>query len=151
MRTYITIVFGLIIAAGSVVSNAAATGIRGALERLVRHPDSEQRFIVIEEAASGKFIQFDMQDRQLMLDLPLLALTPEESTRATKLFASMGLAQPAIDLSTHPASGQVQKTTTWRLGLGDDVDKAATLAERILREVYGLPAHAALAITEASR
>ena len=151
MRTFITVVLGLALAAWSVVSDANANEVREALERLIQHENREQRFVVIEDPASGKFMQFDMQHRQLMLDLPLLALSPEESTRASKLFASIGLDRPVIDVSTDPVTGQVQKTTTWRLGLGDDVEKAVALAERILREVYGFPARTTVVITEASR
>jgi hypothetical protein len=125
--------------------------IRSALERLLRDEHRDLRFVVIADAASGKFVQFDMQDRQIMLDLPVQALSAEESARARPFFAEMGLAQPVLDVSIDPATGARQETVTWRLGFDLDVDRAAATAARVLREVHGLPADAALEITEGLR
>jgi len=151
MRVLTAFLFMLVLMAGSTGASAQGTDIKGALERLVAHPERQSRFVVIDHLATGKFVQFDFTNNQILIDLPVTALTADELERARSLFASSGVASPNVITDQHAETGEEWAITTYQLGFGSDSAGATDFANRVMREVYLLPRDAPLAVTEGSR
>lgn len=107
-----------------------ASALRALLNR--SNPDS---FVVFEEHASGKFLQFvGSSEEPLLLDLPTVGLTPDERRRATALFRELsGGGQ------TFSEPDDADEFPGYQHESGRDADAAAELAMRVFREVYLLP------------
>src|SRR5688572_7287657 len=96
MRVLAALFISLLIAACSIGSDARAADIQPALDRLLAHPEREKRFVAIDHQSTEKFVQFDFESGELVIDLPVIALTKEELERASALFASVDVSGPTV-------------------------------------------------------
>jgi GrpB-like predicted nucleotidyltransferase (UPF0157 family) len=151
MRILPALLLGLVLVASPVESGAQPAEIQRAVDAFIALPDRQDRFIVVEHPASGKFLQFEFEGSDLVIDLPVIALSEAEQRRALLVFASVGVDAPTEYSYRNEVSGPLQVITTWRCTFGTDARAAAGLAERIVREVYLLPADEALVVTEGFR
>lgn len=151
LRRVPALLLGLVLAANPVEAGSQAGEIQRAVDAFVALPDRQERFIVIEHPATGKFVQFEFDAGDLVIDLPVVALDEAEQARAAIVFASVGVAAPAHYGYRNEASGPTMTITTWRQAFGTDARAAASLAERIIREVFLLPDDTALVVTEGTR
>lgn len=151
MRVPVASLLGLLLIAGSAGIPARAAEIGQTLARWLALPDRDDRFVVIEHAASGKFVQFEIEHDELVVDLPVIALDEAERARAAAVFASVGVDAPIEYRYQNEESGPELTITTYRLGFGSDPEAAADFVARIVREVYLLPSLDALVVTEGIR
>lgn len=150
-RAIAALLLGLVLTAGPVDCWAQSAEIQRAVDDFVALPDRHERFIIIEHPESGKFVQFEFDAGELVIDLPVVALDEVERGRAAVVFASVGVDAPTEYGYRNEEAGPDLTITTWRRAFGSDARAAGGFAQRILREVYLLPAEAALVVTEGSR
>jgi hypothetical protein len=106
--------------------------IETALQRLLSYK-GPGGFVIVEEAASGRFVQFaGSASEGIEIDLPAVTLSTEEYDRATELFAALGV----------PPGPE-----GFRMELKPDAEHAARLAVRVLREVFEVAESAELNVT----
>lgn len=151
MRILPALLLGLVLATHPVEAGAQAGEIQRAVDAFVALPDRQDRFIIIEHPATGKFVQFEFDAGDLVIDLPVVALSETEQQRASVVFASVGVDGPTQYEYSNEESGPTLTITTWRRAFGTDARAAAGLAERIVREVYLLPVEASLVVTQGLR
>jgi|APFre7841882724_1041349.scaffolds.fasta_scaffold28187_1 GrpB-like predicted nucleotidyltransferase (UPF0157 family) len=151
MRISAALLLGLVLVANPVESGAQSGEIQRAVEAFVALPDRQDRFIVIEHPANGKYVQFEFDGSDLVIDLPVIALDEAEQQRASAVFASVGIDVPTEYSYRNEESGPKLEIRTWRRAFGMDARAAAGFAERIVREVYLLPTDASLVVTEGDR
>ena len=97
-----------------------------ALEGVMQRTN-EDAFVIFEDKATEKFVQFaGGKGQSLLMDLPLRPLTPEEAERAKAFFSSLGVEAPEGDFPSYSVD------------FGSDAPKAADAALRVFREVYAL-------------
>lgn len=99
-------------------------GLRALLERA-----PAQGFVVFEDKATKKFVQFAGGAGRMILDFPLVDLSEAEQRRAGEFFARHGFVQ------TSDGDGM----QVYRLDFENDVDRATEIAMEIFRDVHGLP------------
>jgi hypothetical protein len=121
--------------------------VEEALDRLLGR--GEGAFVVFEDLASGKFVQFSGSiDEPLLLDLPLQELSDVELGRAEILFRDLGVDYREWPVLDGPG-GQVAGTQGgFQLELGQDTKRGAGLTLRIFAEVFRLPADFLLSLEE---
>lgn len=151
MRILPALLLGLVLVASPIESGAQPAEIQRAVDAFVALPDRQDRFIVIEHPATGKFVQFEFDAGDIVIDLPVVALDEAEQERAAAVFASVGVDAPTQYEYSNEESGPTLTITTWRRAFGTDTRAAAGLAERIVREVYLLPVDDALLVTQGLR
>lgn len=142
----------LCLGACGAASEAALDGacdpeVKAALGRLLERPAEEWAFVIVEHAASQKYVQFAMEGDELFTDLPLVALSPDEQERARLLFAELGVRGPVTVEAPSP-SGGVDEVSTFQKRFGRDTDEACRFVARALREVYLLPEGTQVSILE---
>lgn len=150
-RILATLLLGLVLAASPVESGAQSGEIARAVDAFVALPDRQDRFLVIEHPATGKFLQFEFDGSDLVIDLPVVALDAAEQQRAAAVFGSVGVDAPTDYAYSNEESGPTLRILTWRRAFGTDARAAAALAERIAREVFLLPADESLVVTQGYR
>jgi hypothetical protein len=109
--------------------------IRSALEALARR-SSDDAFVIFEQKRSGKFVQF-AGGGNLLLDLPLEALSGVEQSRARALFSARGVTPT-----------EVGDHTTLQLDLEADVERATEMTLLVFREVFRIDGEFELVVTE---
>ena len=132
--------------------------IKNALEMLTTNK-GEDWFTVLEEPKSEKFIQFTYDEGYgLQLDLPVVALQPEELEKAEKLMGEYGISKREIeppeddccccsdehehgeDCDCNCCDGE-EKCTEKFESFNEKIesnDKAVEIAYRVFKEVYGM-------------
>ena len=122
--------------------------VRAALVRLLSRPSGA--FVIIEDARSGKFVQFaGSKEEPLLLDLPSQTLSPDEMTKAKAVFSDLGYPGPeTYETQEFPGGPPAGEETSFMVKFEQDVDKATELAVAILHRVYGLDENAKLKLTE---
>lgn len=94
----------------------------------------EGAFVVVEHAASGKFVQcMGSREEPLVLDLPRQTLSPADYERAKRLFDSL--------------DGASESDVGFTVECGRDVDRAAEIVMRVFREIYDLAADAPVVVS----
>ena len=123
--------------------------IEAALQALLQ-PTNEDAFVIFEDRATGKFVQFTgSAEEPLLLDLPLQALDTAERQRAQDLFRTFSLpGATAADLYDKPGGTIVGQQVSYQLECGKDCTHAAETAMRIFEVVYGLPSAFDLIVEE---
>ncbi len=97
--------------------------ITSSLQSLLQRSGDDEAWIIIQEEATSKFVQFaGLDGGVLLLDLPVQTLSPEEHVRAQQLL--LGLA------------GSAETEFGFEMKISHDTEKAAGVAIRVLREVY---------------
>src|SRR5262245_49775606 len=93
--------------------------------------DPPDAFVILEHAATRRFVQFRRSDAGVMLDFPLRELTDDEQQRARALFAASALPNPT-------SAGEDGTSNTCEYDFGADLERAAGVADEIFRKVFGL-------------
>ena len=142
--------------------------IKNAIEMLTTNKGDDW-FTVLEEPETEKFIQFTYDEGYgLQLDLPVVALKPEELEKAEKLMAEYGIAKKVIEPSEddcccceeehdhehgeHCDCGcnceeeEDMKFESFNEKM-DNNDKAVEIAYRVFKEVYDLSDDTAINVT----
>jgi hypothetical protein len=92
-------------------------------------------FVIFEDSASGRFVQFAGSSREpLLLDLPSKGFSPDEAARAKAFFDPMGV---------QPAGKFLSYNTTF-----ESPEEATNTVLAIFREVFGYSEVPNLKITE---
>ncbi len=138
MRALSKFLGGVFLAACCTGAQAQGVDIKAALDRILAHPARDERFVVVDDPDSGKFVQFDMRNDEIAIDLPVVALSAAERERATTLFASAGVSGPRTVTDQQP-DGREWPLATFQLGFGGDSARAAEFATRVMQEVFLLP------------
>lgn len=133
---------------GAAFGKGCDPDVEAALSRLIERPADEWAFVIVEHAASEKFVQFATESGALFTDLPLVALAPDERERARALFAELGVPAPITAGAPTPGSGEPYEVSTFQKRFGTDTKAACRFADRVLREVYLLPEEAPVSIIE---
>lgn len=143
--------------------------IKNAIELLTTNK-GEDWFTVLEEPKSDKFIQFTFDEGYgLQLDLPVVALQPEELEKAEKLMAEYDISKKVIEPSEddccccgedhdhdhddHCNCGcedddeECNETYECFNEKIEDNNKAVEIAYRVFKEVYGLSDDTAINVT----
>jgi hypothetical protein len=117
--------------------------VEEALDRLLTR--GGDAFVVFEDTASGKFVQFSgSMDEPLLLDLPGQELSDVELGRAEVFFRDLD-----VSLASDGQGGQTSRTEgSFQLLLGQDTKRGADLTLRIFAEVFQLSADLSLSIEE---
>lgn len=102
--------------------------VRDALHRLMQRTNDDA-FLVIEEPSSSKFVQFVGDAHGVIVDMPLVNLTPAELQRAEALFAARPGLQRAKD------SNGIESL---QLDFAADVQLATQFTFDIFAQVYQL-------------
>ena len=141
--------------------------IQNAIEMLTTNKGDDW-FTVLEEPKTEKFIQFTFDESYgLQVDLPVVALKPEELEKATKLMAEYGIAKRELEppeddccccgdeeehgenCNCNCCDGEEkceEKFESFNEKM-EDKNKAVELAYRVFKEVYGLSDDAAINVT----
>ena len=129
-------------------SETVRAALNRLLTRVILRPSGG--FVIIEDAQSGKFVQFaGSEEEPLLLDLPSQTLSPDEMAKAKALFAELGYAGPeSYQVQESPGGPDDSEQTSFSVKFRQDVDKATELAVAILHRVYGLDGNAKLKLTE---
>lgn len=112
---------------------------------------NKDAFVIFEEKRSGKYVQFaGSANEDLLLDLPSQTLTEEEMKRAEVLFRGLGIPGPeTYEMYTDESMETVAGTqTSFHMGLGRDVVRAAEVTLAIFERVYQFPPDFPLALDE---
>lgn len=147
MRILATLILCLGLFASSFASDPKVTNTQHALDRLIAHPDREDRFVIVDHLSSEKFVQFDFEDDEVVVDLPILALIGAEQERAAALVASVGVERPSV-VTEASETEEAPTFATYRLGFGKNSARATAFAARVFKEVYLLPPDARFVVTE---
>lgn len=120
-----------------------------ALRRLLER-ESDDAFVIVEHAPTGKFVQFVGSSTQpLLLDLPLQPLVSVEVRRAAALFEELGVQLESWPVLDQPEGSVVGTQSGLQVAFErQEVAQAAALALRVFTEVYKLPADFPLSIEE---
>ena len=140
--------------------------IKNAIEMLTTNK-GEDWFTVLEEPKSEKFIQFTYDEGYgLQVDLPVVALQPEELAKAEKLMGEYGISKRVMeppeddccccgedhehgehcDCGCEDDEESDEKFESFNEKV-DDNNKAVEIAYRVFKEVYGLPDDTAINVT----
>ena len=140
--------------------------IKKAIEMLTTNK-GEDWFTVLEEPKSEKFIQFTYDEGYgLQVDLPVVALQPEELAKAEKLMGEYGIAKRVMeppeddccccgedhehgehcDCGCEDDEESDEKFESFNEKV-DDNNKAVEIAYRVFKEVYGLTDDTAINVT----
>ncbi len=112
------------------------------------HRRNDDAFVIVHHAGTDQFVQFG-SDESLRLDLPCLALSQEEAARASEAFAELGVRGPNEYEAPDPtAKDVIRHSASFQKLLGTDVAVAASLALKVMRDVYELPNDFQLTIEE---
>ena len=102
-------------------------------------------FVIFEDPRSGKFVQFAGASKEnLLLDLPTLPLSDDETARAREFFKQFGIESPVLYEADNAKKGIVQKFISFQMDLGKDTERAARLVAAIFHQVYQFPPDTAL-------
>jgi hypothetical protein len=117
--------------------------VEEALDRLLTR--GGEAFVVFEDKASGKFVQFSgSMDEPLLLDVPSQELSDVEFERARTFFRDLD-----VSFTSDGQNGQVSGIEgSFQLLLGQDTKRGADLTLCIFAEVFQLPAEFSLSIEE---
>lgn len=125
----------------------SATTIKEALDSLLAQPDDACAFVIVEDAASKKFVQFvGSLDRPLLLDLPAQTLSEVEFYRAVAFFKRRGVVGEENEMLDKPGGRVVGEQFTFQLQLASSSD-AIEVVDALFEEVYQLPDCRLLATT----
>lgn len=115
------------------------TAIKTALASVLVQPDDACAFVVIEDTATRKFVQFvGSLERPLLLDLPAQALSEAEFYRAVAFFRRRGVVGQEYELLDQPGGRPVSELFTFQLPMRS-VDEAADVVFAVFEQVYLLP------------
>ena len=99
---------------------------------------STDPFLIVENPRTQDFIQFYNEDGKILLDLPEIALTPDEINRAQSYFADCGIKPKKTD-AKDPETGETLTYKTWAETYPpEDIDRALNIALGALFEIYGI-------------
>jgi hypothetical protein len=122
--------------------------IESALVALLnRH--NEDAFVIFEEKATGKFVQFAGSSQEdLLLDLPSQTLDRAEMARAITYFLEVGIEADVYDVFDRPGATVVGQQCSFQHSFGRDARTAAEIASAVFLRVYRFPVDFDLVITE---
>jgi hypothetical protein len=113
--------------------------VRKALDSLLAQPVDAGAFVIIEDAASQKFVQFiGSLSRPLLLDLPWQTFSEAEFYRAVAFFKKRGVVGQEYETLDAPGGRPVGTQYSFQLQL-DSVSAAIEVVHALFREVYELP------------
>ncbi len=125
---------------------ANADKMERALDALLAQTN-EDAFVIFEETSTKKFVQFAGNDHeQLLLNLPAQTLNATELEKAKTLFKEYAIEFKAIPATRAWPIPTLQKE--FDMKLCRDTKKAALIAMRIFKEVYGFSDNFSLGIEE---
>lgn len=102
-------------------------------------------FVIFEAPRSEKVVQFaSASEENLLLDLPTLPLSDNETARAREFFKQFGIESPVLFEADNVEKGIVQKFISFQMDLGKDTERAARLVAAIFQQVYQFPPDTAL-------
>jgi hypothetical protein len=122
--------------------------IQAALAALLeRH--NEDSFVIFEEKASAKFVQFARaQHGSLLLDLPSQTLNAAETARAQAFFLDLGVRATVEAALDRPGGRVVGRQRAFQMRFGQDVGRAADVTAAVFDRVYRFPLDFELVVTE---
>jgi hypothetical protein len=122
--------------------------IESALTALLERQNKDG-FVILEEKASGKFVQFCGSAREgLLLDLPCQALGGAEMERAKAYFLELGVRPEGSDVSDGPGGKVVGRQFSFQKRFGREARAAADVTIEVFRDVFRFPADFELVVTE---
>ncbi len=105
---------------------------------MLAQPEDAGAFVIIEDAASQKFVQFvGSIHRPLLLDLPVQALSEAEFYRAVAFFKRDGVVGQEYEMLDAPGGRPVSEQFTFQLQL-ESVSAAIEVVHALFLEVYRL-------------
>ena len=121
----------------SELTNQQKEEIRSALESLLQK-EGLDAFVIIDETNSGKFVQFAVNENQLLFDLPTGQLNDNQLDKAKSILAEFEIFH------------QVQRNEfgVFTKEIGGDVDLAIEIVERLIKEVFNIEGNIKLLIEE---
>lgn len=124
--------------------SSCAESLEASLQGLVGLPESTWRFVILEEPASGSFIQFGWWG-SVVVDLPIVALNLEQQALAARVFEKLGSANPLIDPG--PPDAEAEPMQVLRHDFGRDTAAASRFGCNALRSIYKIAEDLPLEIT----
>ncbi len=116
-------------------------GIQPALERLITRSNADA-FLIIQEAETGKFVQFSHNpENGIVLDLPVDGLSEEEIKRASRYLIGQG----AEFVSWQVDDARMQSYT---MHLKRDLEATELVAKNVMHKVYGFSDYAVYTLIE---
>ena len=106
------------------------------LDSLTRRGDNEMAFVIFEDVATERMVQY--AGPPILLDLPLYVLDSDTQRRARALFNEY---PEALEYEIDGLGSAMQ------LEMGDDAESAAALSMRVFQEVHQLPDDFELRVT----
>lgn len=119
--------------------------IENALSALLSRSNGDA-FVIFEETKTKKFVQFAGAQGKIFLNLPSNPLSAPEMEKAKTLFKEYG-----VEAKTFPISSVkvwLGKKTDFDMDLGQNTKKAALIAMRVFKEVYGFSDNFILKVEE---
>jgi len=118
--------------------------IRTALDLLMGQGGTGS-FVIFEDPRSGKFVQFaGANNENLLLDLPTLPLSDDETTRAREFFKQFGIESPVLYEADNAKKGIVQKFISFQMDLDKNTERAARIVAAIFQQIYQFPPDTAM-------
>lgn len=104
--------------------------LRGLQDLLTRGPDDA--FVIFEDAATKRFVQFRRIAEGIELDFPVIDLEDDQRRRADDYFRRLGVPLAEVELRR----GSIE---TYQLPLGSDAARGARIALELFTVVFQLP------------
>ncbi|PKL46932.1 MAG: hypothetical protein CVV42_14660 [Candidatus Riflebacteria bacterium HGW-Riflebacteria-2] len=106
--------------------------------RLILENSGEGWFIILEDPAEEKFVQFAYdEDTGLIFDLPFQALNTDELARAKQVLGEAGVGDESAGVFDGVDGEQIGEQRSFNAMVARDVDQAVDLVHRVFTYVYG--------------
>ncbi len=125
------------------------TRVQAALDRLLARQNQRGPYVVIEDVPTRKFVQFAIDKKGILVDLPTMALSEPERKRAALLFSRAGIRKPNVVEGMNPESKKTFTFASYQLGFGTETARAGLFACRALQDVFLLAPTSPVNVIEA--
>jgi hypothetical protein len=113
----------------------------------LRHRGVDDSSVLIEERASGKYVQFGT-GRKLVMDVPCIGLTSREADRASEFFRDLGENYPREYHAPDPQTRKTHHGATFSHDFGNDARGAAKATVSFFEKVYQFAPETKISIEE---
>lgn len=130
------------------LSSGQKIKIRNSLQDLIKR-DNSDAFVIITETTTDRFLQFAINNNQLLFDLPSGQLTPGELSKTKTILKEFNIPytiQKAYD--PNDATKVIGEFGGFSKEIGDDIDLALNITEKLITKVFNTKNKIAIKIDE---
>lgn len=112
--------------------------VEASLQRLLALPPDDDNWVIFTDEKTDLFVQFEVVDGSLVVEIPLIGRSKEQVERLGKVFQRAGVPSSAMVTAKDPKTLKKFEMRAYRAAFGADTTKAAIFAVRVFNEAYGL-------------